>query len=168
MKLMKSYLCNRSQVVSVGSTMSEKSCVTCGVPQGSILGPLLFLIFINDLPLYLNEHAFSTDLYADDTTIYDVQNDLPALIINLQRALDCLEEWCRQNGMILNTQKTKVMLLATRQKRLHIDENIFVLNYNDIDLQITTGDKILGVNIDQNLQWNDHFQMVRKELSSRR
>ena len=89
---------------------------------------------------------------------------MPALIINLQRALDCLEEWCRQNGMILNTQKTKVMLLATRQKRLHIDENIFVLNYNDIDLQITTGDKILGVNIDQNLQWNDHFQMVRKNI----
>ena len=72
---------------------------------GLYIGPLLFLIFINDLPLYLNEHAFSTDLCADDTTIYDVQTDLPALIINLQRALDCLEKWCRQNGMILNTQK---------------------------------------------------------------
>ena len=65
--------------------------------------------------------------------------------------------------MIFNTQKTKVMLLAMRQKRLHIDESIFVLNYSDIDLQITTGDKILGVNTDQ---WNYHFQMVRKKLSS--
>ena len=54
--------------------MSEKGCMTCGVPQGSILGPLLFLIFINDLPFYLNEHAFSTDLYADDTTIYGRAN----------------------------------------------------------------------------------------------
>ena len=61
--------------------------------------------------------------------------------------------------MILNTQKTKVMLLATRQKRLHIDESIFVLNYDNTQLQVTTGDKILRINIEQNLQWNDHFQV---------
>ena len=76
--------------------MSEKGRVTCGVPQGSILGPLLFLLFINDLPLCLSEHAFSIDLYADDTTIYDIQNDLDTLVKNLQRALDYLKDWCRQ------------------------------------------------------------------------
>ena len=146
--------------------MSEKGCVTCGVPQGSILGPLLFLLFINELPLCLSEYAFSIDLYADDTTIYDIQNDLDTLVKNLQRALDYLKDWCRQNGMILNTQKTKVMLLSTRQKRLHIDESIFVLNYNNTQLQVTTCDKILGINIEQNMQWNDHFQVVCKKMSS--
>ena len=166
LKLMRSYLSNRSQAVSLSGKMSEKGFVTCGVPQGSILGPLLFLIFINDLPLFLSEHVFSTDLYADDTTIYDIQKDLPTVIANLQRALDCLKDWCKQNGMILNTEKTKVMLLATRQKRLHIDESIFVLTYNNIDLQITTGDKILGINIEQNLQWKKHFQVVCKKVSS--
>ena len=102
--------------------LSENGLVTCGVPQGSILGPLSFVIFINDLPLCLSEHAFSIDLYADDTTIYDIQKDLHTLVKNLQRTLDHLKDWCTQNDMILNTQKTnlKVMLLATRQKRLHI------------------------------------------------
>ena len=77
-----------------------------------------------------------------------MQKNLPAVIINFQRALDCLEARCRQNGiMIHNTQRPKEMLLATRQKRSHIDESIFVLNYNAIALQITTGDN-LGVNID--------------------
>ena len=134
--------------------------------KGSILGPLLFLIFINDLPLFIREHVFSTYLYADDTIFYDVQKDIPTIKTNLQRALDCLKEWCRQNGMILNTEKTKIMLLSTRQKRLHIDESILSLTYDNIDLQITTGDKILGINIDQNLQWNNHFHAVCKKVSS--
>ena len=58
------------------------------------------------------------------------------------------------------------MLLATRQKRLHIDEIIYVLNYDNTQLQVTTGDKILGINIEHNLQWNDHFQVVCKKMSS--
>ena len=165
-KLMKSYLNSRSQAVSLGGKMSEQGIVKCGVPQGSILGPLLFLIFINDLPLFIREHVFSTDLYADDTIFYDVQKDIPTIKTNLQRALDCLKEWCRQNGMILNTEKTKIMLLSTRQKRLHIDESILSLTYDNIDLQITTGDKILGINIDQNLQWINHFHAVCKKVSS--
>ena len=77
--LMKSYLSSRSQVVSVNSKKSENGFVKCGVPQGSILGPLLFLIFINDLPLYLSNRVYSTDLYADDTTIYDKQSDYMSL-----------------------------------------------------------------------------------------
>ena len=114
----------------------------------------------------MSEHAFSIDLYADDTTIYDKQKDMHTLVKNLQRTLDHLKDWCRQNDIILNTQKTKVMLLATRQKRLHIDESIFVLNYDDTQLQVTTGDKILGINIEQNLQWNNHFQVVCTKMSS--
>ena len=68
--------------------------------------------------------------------------------------------------MILNTEKTKVMLIATIQKRLHITESILSLTYNNIDLQITTGVKTININIDQNLQWTNHFQAVGKTASS--
>ena len=59
--------------------------------------------------------------------------------------------------MLLNTEKTKIMITTTRQKRLYIDESNLSLSYNDVDLEITTGDKILGINIDANLMWIDHF-----------
>ena len=77
-KLMKSYLDNRSQAV-LGGKMSEQGIVKCGVPQGSLLGPLLFFIFINDMPVFIREHVFSTDLYADDTIFYDEQKDIPTI-----------------------------------------------------------------------------------------
>ena len=79
--------------------------ILSGVPQGSILGSLLFLVFINDLPLALSQKFFANDLYADDTTFYDIQPDLETLRTNLQESLLILQRWCRQNGMLLNTGK---------------------------------------------------------------
>ena len=96
-----SYLTNRSQRVCLNNHLSESASVTCGVPQGSILGPLLFLIFINDLPLVLKQSA-SVDLYTDDTIFYDFQNDICQLETNLQLTLNSLQDWCRQNGMVIN------------------------------------------------------------------
>ena len=97
-----SYLSSRTQCVSLNNTISKPASITCGVPQGSILGPLLFLIFINDLPLALQKSVV-VDLYADDTTFYDFQSDVFQLETNLQCALNLLHIWCQQNGMVLNT-----------------------------------------------------------------
>ncbi|MCG8112744.1 MAG: reverse transcriptase domain-containing protein [Candidatus Thiodiazotropha taylori] len=160
-----SYLTNRTQRVYLNNNLSDPASVTCGVPQGSILGPLLFLIFINDLPLSLKGTAV-VDLYADDTTFYDFQNDVTRLEANLQHALDLLRVWCIQNGMVLNTDKTKVMLITSRQKRLMLQNPVLSLMYNGITIRMTTGDKILGVHVDENLIWNNHFQHVSKKLSS--
>ena len=91
-RLMESYLDNRTQVLSVNNKTSETGNVTCRVPQGSILSPLLFLIFINDLALVLSGKLSSTDLYADDTTIYDAQTDLHILKSNFEDALISLHE----------------------------------------------------------------------------
>ena len=123
LKLMRSYLSNRSQAISLGGKMSEKRFCFVRSTSWVYIRSTIILIFINDLPLCLTEYVwgFFTDLYADDTTVYHIQKDLPIVIANLQRVLDCLKEWCKRNGMILNTEK-RVMLLATRQKRLHIDE----------------------------------------------
>ena len=103
LKLMTSYLKIRTQVVSVHGTKSNVGEISSGVPQGSILGPLLFLIFMNDLLSVLSKNVSATDLYADDTTIYDIKSGLETL--NLQESLLILQRWCRENGMLLNTEK---------------------------------------------------------------
>ena len=82
------YLTNRKQQVTINNSKLNFQHISCGVPQGSILGPLLFLLFINDLPLYTN-NVF-TDLYADDTTLYDVQDSMEQIENNLQSALNNL------------------------------------------------------------------------------
>ena len=108
--------------------MSDSSAVNCGVPQGSILGPLLFFLFINDLPLTLHDTISCIDLYADDTTKYEQNFDMSTVQSNLQKSLNLLHEWCRQNGMVLNTLKTKVMLITSRLKEIIYMNVRFLLN----------------------------------------
>ena len=88
----------------------------------------VFYFFFKDLPLLLSYTISSTDLYADDTSVFDAQFDLNILKSNLQTSLLGLHGWWKQNGMLLNTEKTKVMLITTRQKKLHINENTFSLS----------------------------------------
>ena len=159
-------MCNRKQRVSLNNCLSDVSDVIHGVPQGSILGLLLFLVFINDLPLYLQNNASTIDLYADDTTIYYSNCSRLELERILQKSLDDLQIWCRENGMILNINKTKVMLITSRQKRTTLSNADLTLWYNDIDVNITTCDKVLGIHVDNNLTWNNHLNFLSKKLSS--
>ena len=138
--------------------------VLCGVPQGSILGPLLFLMFINDLPLYTNNVA--TDLYADDTALYMVGETQEYIEQNLQMALQNLSEWCKLIGMLLNTDKTKAMLITTSQKRLHLNNDILHLTYNNDVLNSVDNENVLDVRIDNNLTWSIHINFIAKKISS--
>ena len=160
----KSYLSQRQQQVSISNTLSSFRPVSCGVPQGSILGPLLFLLFINDLPLYTS--IVFTDMYADDTTLYYVHTSQEAIERNLQIALNELSNWCKNNGMVLNTLKTKVMLITTKQKRNGLSKDGIELKYNDDPLQSIANDKILGVFVDNNLSWSEHVKHISKKIAS--
>ena len=117
--------------------------------------PLLFLLVINDLPLYTSNVC--TDLYADDTALYDVQNSLEQIESNIQIGLDNLHVWCRENGMIINSLKTKVRLVTTNQKRQRLENKNIDLKFNKETLNTISNDKILGV--DKNLNWSDHINI---------
>ena len=108
-----SYLSERSQFVALDGSLSKRLEVKQGVPQGSVLGPVLFLLFVNDLPLYL--HNSSADIFADDTTLslkahFD---DIVNLTNNLHSDLVNFSEWSKENRMFINVEKTKIMLVTT-------------------------------------------------------
>ena len=112
------------------------------------------------------KNSANVDLYADDTTIYDVQCNTDQLESSLQFSLNALHVWCIQNGMVLNTEKTNVMLITSRQRRSKLQNPNLSLRYNEIDIKMTTISKILGVQVDENLLWNNQLLHVSKKVSS--
>ena len=155
------YLYHTQRQVSVKTCISDFKQISDGVPQGSILEPLLFLLFINDLPLYTN--TVCIDLYADDTTLYDIQDSMEKIENNLQSALNNLHVWCRNNGMILNSSK-KVLLVTTNQKRQRLHNENLNLKFNRESLNMISNDKILGIYVDNNLTWSDHTKHLSRKL----
>ena len=97
--LLKSYLLDRKQEDRIGKSTSEKRNLLAGVPQGSVLGPLLFILFINDLPLHI-EHS-NIDIFADDATLYNSSKDIRNINNDLQVDVDNVLQWCKQNNMVL-------------------------------------------------------------------
>ena len=98
------YLTNRSQYVTYNFKKSAKENITCGVPQGSILGPLLFLIYINDLAMVSN--AFLSVLFADDTNLFISGHDIETLCNKINEDLEKIQEWLCANKLSLNVMKT--------------------------------------------------------------
>ena len=112
----KSYLYNRKQYVSYNGVQSESLSINCGVPQGTVLGPLLFIIYTNDLPDCISQAT--TILFADDTTIYESASDLNYLYSSMNQNLIHLTDWFRGNKLSLNITKTNYMLFSNATKYL--------------------------------------------------
>ena len=111
----KNYLSNRKQYVAISNHRSQTKTITCGVPQGSILGPLLFIIYTNDLPNCL--HKSHPILFADDTTVYLHDKLITRSISILNQELQSLSDWFKTNKLSLNVKKTNYMIFFTEQNK---------------------------------------------------
>ena len=148
--LFNSYMTNRTQQVQIGNALSDKCPVKYGVPQGSILGPLLFILYINDLPLSISN--CNTDMYADDSTIHISGKNISDIQTKVQEDLNRIELWCKDNNMFINCNKTKCITVGTKQKLAFQNEELY-LTINSEQLQHSACEKLLGIKIDSNLNW---------------
>ncbi|NNK28926.1 MAG: RNA-directed DNA polymerase, partial [Flavobacteriaceae bacterium] len=155
-----SYLSNRTQFTQIDSTISSKTTITCGVPQGSILGPILFLIYINDLPV---ASEFTSILFADDTTLLMHGKDAKSLEIRANKEIAKAAEWFKSNKLTLHAGKTMFMAFNTKEDiQINIDKhNLMRLAENRNEKTI----KFVGVLIDENLNWRHHTEHVCTKLN---
>lgn len=154
-----SYLTNRKQFVYYNGVSSETKTITCGVPQGSVLGPLLFLLYINDLPNISDKLRFF--LFADDTNIYYESKDLVELenTINIELKKLCL--WLNLNRLALNVGKTNFVIFRANKPLYH---NVTLI-MNRKALEQKSHIKYLGVLMDEHLTWNPQIANVSKKIS---
>ena len=164
LQLLQSYLTSRQQCVIVGTKTSSLSTLKFGVPQGSVLGPILFSLYINDLPLYMEALC---ELFADDTSLHNHHKNLDTLMNSLQHSVDNLINWTEMNHMALHLDKTKFMLVTTRQKRQNLLPNLPPLTIKSDIIQEVQNHKVLGIIIDNNLSWTPHMNTLCKKISTK-
>ena len=161
LNLLSDYLNNRIQKTICNGEISNFNNVTCGVPQGSILGPLFFLIYINDLHGVLGDKNYH--LYADDTVIYCINENIQNAEKEMQKILNKFSKWCEINALTINTSKTKTMLFGSRNKIKNSYKPDLSL-YNE-HLQMVPTYKYLGVNLDQTLNFKYHLESLVNNIS---
>ena len=150
-----SFVKDRQQSVCLGKVTSSSAEITNGVPQGSVLGPLLFSIYINDLPLYISDA--DCEMFADDTTLHTSNKKLKPLATSLQKTANELQAWSDLNHMSLHPQKTEIMIVTSRQKRQNISITLPSMQLGNQALTEVDSHKTLGVIIDNNLSLSNHI-----------
>ena len=158
----KSFLSDRMQKTKIGSKMSQLNRILSGVPQGSILGPVLFCIFINDLPSACKNST--PYLFADDGALY-FDNINRGSYSNVEQEMESIYQWLQANGLALNHSKTKFIIFDSHPN----NDVVFVPVKNDLTLVICEckSQKYLGLIVDNKLTFYDHIEYIKKKVSKR-
>jgi hypothetical protein len=157
----RSYLTNRRQYTCFKNACSDTMLIGCGVPQGSVLGPLLFIIYSNDCPKSLN--ICTCILFADDTTVFYSHQHLPTLLKLVENDLENLLNWFKSNKLSLNVTKTNLIIFSKNDLPNYDELSITV---DAVLLKPVKSVKFLGINLDHKLDWHAHARYVTNKLSS--
>ncbi len=160
LKWFESYLSNRKHYVEIENTSSKLFDVYCGVPQGSILGPILFLLYINDLPNCSKLLLFR--LFADDTAVIFKHDNLQHLVDNLNTEISKVNIWLKANKLSLNTDKTKLIIFHSHRKKILTNFNVSI---DGFIIKRYESLKYLGIFIDEHLNWKKQLSIINTKLS---
>ena len=165
-----SYLSERRQFVEINCCnnmdLSKRNCTSSsrilknGVPQGSVLGPLLFLLYINDLPLSIDDGQLV--LFADDINLLLIGKDEKDLQHKVNVVMEKMEKWFQINNLMINIEKTIAMSFHTVQSRIPVKPQIM---YNGREVTYKSSIKFLGIHIEETLRWVTHIHTLRNQLS---
>ena len=161
-----SYLSDRFQCTNSKGTLSDPLPVSIGVPQGSILGPLFFLLFINDLPLFLPQNTTLT-MFADYTSVTQSSSTIHESNARLNLVASGVFAWANLNDMALNTSKTKSFLITTQQKFHPLNDHSLNVMINGKLIEQVEHAKLLGVTLDCNLTWEKQIENICSIVNSR-
>ena len=153
-----SYLKNREQYLNFNNKITTLSQITCGVPQGSILGPLLFLIYVNDL----NNASSILDpiTFADDTNLFYSQKNIHQLFTKINEELEKIGDWFKANKLSLNNKKTKYTLFHKNSIKDDLPVKLPDLEIANNEIERKKAIKFLGVILDENVNWQEHIRTV--------
>ena len=163
-ELLANYLTNRKQFISYGENkQTDFVNVTCGVPQGSILGPLLFLIYINDLNNVSSK--LNTIKFADDTNLVVTGKDIKSLFAIMNNELKIIFEWCKANKLSLNEDKTMFTLFHSVRHTDNLSLRMPTLTINNYPVKRVHSTRFLGVILDEHITWKSHIDFISKKLT---
>ena len=162
-KLLTNYLSNRKQFIFYNNKRTNVLNIICGVPQGSILGPLLFLIYINDLATSCER--LMTLMFADDTNIFFSHKDTNVLFEVMNSEIQSLNQWLIYNKLSLNTKKCKYTIFFPKRKSNLLPKQLPDLKLSNFIISRETSIKFLGILLDENLTWKHHNKMIENKVS---
>ena len=164
---LKSYLTNRTQRVCIGSMVSDEAQLKFGVPQGSVLGPVLFSLYMVPLEDIIDRHGLSSVMYADDTQLY-IACDTPAdtsVIASIEACVDEIRRWMRSNWLALNDSKTEVVLFSSKFKTVSDGAAAVGVRVGDVQVHPSSKVRNLGVFLDSAASMEHHVTSLCKSAS---